>query len=237
MKNMWKSLLFLVIIAMGLTGCAYKNDKMVQQQIPYEDQIVSVQMAVDRFQADNGGILPIKTKVSDTPIYQKYLIDFKRLVPKYLAEAPSSAFESGGVFQYTLIDVETKPLVKIFDLRIAEEIRDLNLRIKMQGYPPFKERIATGVYSLDFKKLGYKEDPIAVSPYSNKELPYIVTDKAEIYVDYRQDLAQMLQTTRSTFLPGEDIRVILHEDSNFVPAFSLPYTIDPDTNEPIFLIE
>ena len=35
--------------------------------------------AVNQFQEDNGGILPIKTKDANTPIYQKYPIDFKRI--------------------------------------------------------------------------------------------------------------------------------------------------------------
>ncbi len=34
------------------------------------------------------------------------------------------------------------PTVKIFDLRIAETIRELKLRMNVQGYPPFKEKIA-----------------------------------------------------------------------------------------------
>ena len=68
-----------------------------------------MQHAVDRFKKDNGGILPIKTKEANTPIYQKYLIDFKKIVHKYMPEIPGNAYESGGIFQYVLIDVETDP--------------------------------------------------------------------------------------------------------------------------------
>lgn len=49
-----------------------------KNQIPYKDQILAVQTAVDTFKKDNGGILPIKTKEAETPIYQKYPIDFKK---------------------------------------------------------------------------------------------------------------------------------------------------------------
>ena len=59
---------------------------------------------IKQFQEDQGGILPIKTLDQTTPIYHKYPIDFKRLVPEYMAEPPGNAYESGGVFQYVIID-------------------------------------------------------------------------------------------------------------------------------------
>ena len=65
----------------------------------------TVQAAVNQFQKDNDGILPIKNSVETTPIYQKYPIDFKRIVPEYMAEPPRNAFESGGVFQYVIVFV------------------------------------------------------------------------------------------------------------------------------------
>lgn len=226
---------FLLIISVVLSGCMYPNEKFTQNQIPYENQIQSVQTAVDAFKKDNGGILPIKTREANTPIYQKYPIEFKKLTPKYLAEPPGNAFESGGVFQYVLVDVETNPTVKLFDLRMADTIRDIQLRIKSNGYPPYKKQIAENVYTIDFKQLGYKQDPYAVSPYSNQNLPFVVTGSAEVYVDYRADLYQKLKKTGETLKSGEDIRNLLVKDSMFVPAYSLPYTIDSKTNEPVFL--
>jgi hypothetical protein len=234
----WKVLgCFLVVISVFLSGCMYPDDKLAENQTPYKDQIQSVQTAVDSFKKDNGGILPIKTKDADTPIYQKYPIDFKRVTPKYMAEPPGNAFESGGIFQYVLIDVETNPTVKIFDLRLADTIRDINLRIKSKGYPPFKKRIASNVYTLDFKRLGYEKPPYAVSPYTNHNLTFVITGNAEVFIDYRSDLYQALQKAHKTLKPGEDIRSILTDDSMFVPAYSLPYTVDAKTNEPVFLEE
>ncbi|MDQ0155229.1 hypothetical protein [Robertmurraya andreesenii] len=227
--------LFLLIMPVFLAGCAYPQDRLAQNQIPYQDQIQSVQAAVEQFQKDNGGILPIKTKENDTPIYQKYLIDFKKLIPAYMAEPPGNAFESGGIFQYVLVNVENNPTVKIFDLRIAETIRDIKLRIKMQKFPPYKEQLADHVFSLDFEKLGYKEDPTVTSPFTKQELPFVITGDGEVYVDYLKDLYQILQKETPDVKAGDDIRDILHKDSPFVPAYSLPYTIDAKTNEPIFL--
>lgn len=225
----------IALSALFLSGCMYPEEKLAKNQIPYADQLQAVQQAVNSFREDNGGILPIKTKEANTPIYQKYPIDFKKIAPKYLAEPPGNAFESGGIFQYVLVDVETNPTVKLLDLRVAETIRDIKLKIRTMGYPPYKEQVADNVYSLDFKKLGYKQQPFAVSPFSNQNLPYVVTGNAEVFVDYRQDLFQELQKTEKDLKPGEDIRNILVENSMFVPAYSLPYTVNAENKEPVFL--
>lgn len=236
MKKIVVPFLAIVIGAM-LSGCMYPEEKLAKNQIPYLDQIQSVQSAVDQFREANGGILPIKTKEADTPIYQKYPVDFKKIVPAYMAEEPGNAFESGGVFQYVLVDVEKEPKVKLLDLRLAETIREIKLRIKTKGYPPYKEKIADNVFTLDYKKLGYKEEPVAISPFTQRNLPFVVDGNAEIYVDYRIDLFEKLQNTEHTLKEGDDIRELLVQDSFFVPAFSLPYTFEQSSNEPIFLVK
>lgn len=226
-------LLFLTVFL--LSGCMYPEKEKVQNQQPYKDQIQAVQTAVDDFKKDNGGILPIKTLDASTPLYQKYQIDFKKIVPKYLAEPPGNAFESGGVFQYVIINAETKPTVKLLDLRTADAIRDLKLRIKANGYPPFKKVLAKNVYTLDFKQLGLEKQLYAVSPYTQQNLPFVINGQGEVFIDYRSDLYQIIKNHKFSLKPGEDIRWILTEDSFFVPAYSLPYTVDAKTNEPVFL--
>ncbi|MBA2875021.1 hypothetical protein [Thermaerobacillus caldiproteolyticus] len=222
-----------------LSGCLYPEERLKQNQIPYADQVAAVQSAVDQYREATGGLLPIQTRDMKTQIYQKYPIDFHRLVPRYMQEPPGNAFESGGVFQYVLVDVEKHPTVKLLDLRMAEQIRDVKLRLKMyqdsHGYPPFKDMLAKGIFTLDYKKLGYKEPPYVVSPFSGNNLPLIIDYNGEIYVDYRIDLYEALKKTKHSYKPGDDIRDILVKDSLFVPAYSLPYTIDPQKNEPIFL--
>jgi hypothetical protein len=225
----------LAFMSILLSGCMYPNKELTKNKIPYKDQMQAVQTAVDSFRNDNGGILPIKTKEAKTPIYQKYPIDFKKITPKYLSEPPGNAFENGGLFQYVLIDVETKPTVKLLDLNMTEAIRDINLRIKAHKYPPFKKQLAKNVYTIDFKKLGYKNPPYALSPFTNKNLPFVITGNAEVYVDYSSDLFQTLKEGNFKVNPGEDIRHILVKDSMFVPAYSLPYTVDSENMEPVFL--
>ncbi|NHC39090.1 hypothetical protein G6549_03865 [Bacillus sp. MM2020_1] len=228
---------FLALTAILLAGCMYPEKELTKNQVPYQNQIQAVQTAVDSFREDNGGILPIKTKEAETPIYQKYPIEFKKITPKYMAEPPGNAYENGGIFQYVLVDVETKPAVKLFDLRITEAIRDIKLRIKTKGYPPYKKQLAKNVFSLDFKQLGYEKAPYIVSPFSNQNLSFVISGSAEVYVDYRPDLYQKLKEKKIKIKPGEDIRTYLVNESMFVPAYSLPYTWDPKTNEPVFLEE
>ena len=232
------SVLFLLVcfIIVLLSGCIYPEAEKVQNQTPYEVQVQTVQAAINQFQKDNDGILPIKNSVETTPKYQKYVIDFKRIVPEYMAEPPSNAFESGGVFQYVIVFYENVPIVKIFDLRIAEKLSELKLRVNVQGYPPFKEKIVNDVYTLDYKKLGYAEEPFVVSPFTNRNLSFVINGNAEIFVDYRIDLYEALKKQmRNKYQKGEDIRDLLLEDSLFVPVYSLPYTFDENTNEPVFL--
>jgi hypothetical protein len=237
-KKLILALVFAASISV-LSGCLYPQENRAENQVPYQDQIQAVQSAVDQYQKDEKGLLPIKTKDGDTPIYQKYLIDFKKIVPKYMAEPPGNAFESGGVFQYVLVDVENDPTVKLFDMRMAGAIQDLTIRLEVyrqsNGYPPFKERIADHVFTLDYKKLGLKEPPTVISPYSQKPLGLIINNEAQIFVDYTPDLLTALQNNKHNYKYGEDIRNILVENSFFVPAYSLPYTIDQKSNKPIFL--
>jgi hypothetical protein len=226
-----------ILVLVTLTGCMYPEEKLVQNQVPYKDQLDSVQSAVDQYKEANGGLLPIKTKDAETPIYQKYPIDFKKIVPRYMAESPGNAYENGGLFQYVLVDAETDPTVKLLDLRMAETIREIKMRINANGYPPFKEKVAENVYTLDFKKIGYKEEPVVVSPFTNQNLHFIISTEGEIYVDYRSDLYQAIKSSKKEFEEGVDIRDILVDNSMFVPAYSLPYAIDLETKEPVFLVK
>lgn len=231
-------LLVIVFSLSLLTGCLYPQDKLAQNEIPYEDQIASVQQAVEQFQEASGGLLPIKTRDMETPIYQKYPIDFTRLSPKYIAEPPGNAYEIGGVYLYVLVNAETNPTVKLLDVRISEEIRELNMRVQIyrssNNYAPFKEQLQTNVFTLDYSKLGLKEEPFVVSPFTGKNLPLLITSNNEIVVDYRIDLYEYLTKYEHTYQKGDDIRDILVDNSMFVPTNSLPYTIN-EANEPIFL--
>ncbi len=147
-----------VITAMAvllLSGCLYPEAEKTENKVSYKHQLQQVQAAVDEFKKANGGLLPIQTKDMKTPLYQKYPIDFKRLAPRYIEEPPASAYESGGMYQYVLVDVENKPTVKLVDLQMAEAIRDMKLRVKMyqekHTYPPYEDAVSKGLFTLNKK--------------------------------------------------------------------------------------
>ncbi|MFS0663695.1 hypothetical protein AB1L06_06635 [Bacillus mojavensis] len=222
-----------------LSGCLYPHErKSSVQATPYQDQLKLVQSAVDEFQKANGGLLPIQTKDMSTPLYQKYPIDFNRLAPRYMAEPPSTAYESGGDYQYVLVDVEDNPTVKLIDVKMAEKIRDIKLRVQMyrqeHKYPPYQDVLARDLFTLDGKKLGEADSLSVTSPISGNSLPLMIDGDGEIYADYRTELVSCLKKSKKTFKPGTEIQDMIWEETPFVPAFSVKYTVN-DKQEPVFL--
>ncbi|WP_181348218.1 hypothetical protein [Thalassobacillus sp. CUG 92003] len=225
------------LLLMALTGCLYPNDQLAKNKVPNQQQLETVQNAVEQYQEQTSNYLPIKTKPQDTPIFQKYLLDFSALKQQGLiSEAPGTAFENGGHYQYVLINVEENPTVKVLDLRTSETIRSINTKIDVykreNGYPPFGKEVASGIYELKYEKLGY-DNPLTVeSPYSQKNLPVLINDRQELVIDYRKDIYQFMEGNDHTYEKGDDLRYLLTDHSPFVPGYSPPYTIED--GEPVF---
>lgn len=217
-----------------LSGCMYKGEEKVVRENPYEDQIELIQKAVNSYRETTGGLLPIKTTEQDTDLYIKYPIEFSKIVPAYTEKIPSNAYETGGIYQYVLMDVEENPTVKLVDLRTAERIRELNLRKHINGKLPFKESVGENVYEIDFKAMGFKEPLKVESPYSDALLPIVVGGDGQFYVDYSIDLNRILQEENPDVKEGEDIRYLLSDSYPILPAYSLPYTVN-EKNEPVFM--
>ncbi|KXH82030.1 hypothetical protein [Sporosarcina sp. HYO08] len=223
-----------VLLLFILSGCMYPGDDQMSQQTPYADQLEAVQKAVDAYKENTSGMLPIKTKEASTDIFIKYPIEFSKIVPAYTEKIPSNAYETGGIYQYVLLDVEENPTVKLVDLRAAERIRELNLRKNVNNSVPFKEAVGQNVYEVDFEKMGFKSPVTVPSPYSDVQLPIVIAGDGNFYVDYTIDLSRALREKNPDVTQGEDIRFLLSDDYPIVPAYSLPYTIN-ENNEPIFL--
>ncbi|KYG88946.1 hypothetical protein A0U40_14705 [[Bacillus] sp. KCTC 13219] len=235
MKTRWIMLATVFLSTLLLTACAYPEERKVENQVPDVDQLASVQRAITEYQADTG-VLPIKTRDMDTDTFIKYLVDFDKLVPKYLSSPPANSFEKGGIFQYIIWNPEENPTIKLVDLRVPERLREVKIRFIGTKYPQYKDSITPYIYTIDFKKIGYKEDVTVASPYSNNQLPVIVSTQGELYVDYSIDLYQFIKEQGLTPQQGDDIRMLLVEHYPVVPAYSLPYTVD-ENNEPIFMYE
>lgn len=225
-----------LLTASVLGGCMFPDTERVNN-IPYEDQLQSVQSAVDAYQ-ENTGVLPIKTKPANTPLMERYPVEFGRLVPGYMADPPSNSFEGGGLFQYVLVDVETDPTIKLIDLRVTERLQELQTKINAfrakEGKFPFDGSLGKNQFTIDYEKVFVSEEPYIPSPYSDKELPIYVDGSGQLFVDYREDMKQVLENTDESLNPGDDLRYLLYEDSPFAPAYSQGYSID-EQGEVIFL--
>ncbi|OZU90104.1 hypothetical protein CIL03_02895 [Virgibacillus indicus] len=237
MKPVYIRVLSLCLLLIFLSGCLYPESELAKNQSPNELQIEQVQSAVDKYKEENQGLVPIKTKPNDTPIFQKYLIDFTPLrESSLLTEIPGNAYENGGVYQYTLITPDDNARVKLIDLRVTEEIRKVNVRLDIYRnkhlYPPYGKEISDGVFLIDYEKLNLDAQPVVVSPYSNENLPIVMDYNGKLHVDYRIDLANALNEYEHDYQEGDDIRYLLAENTPFVPAYSLPYTIKD--GEPVF---
>lgn len=240
MRRFLRPLLLGFTVLFLLSGCMFPQEKRAENQIPYEDQLEAVQRAVDQFREDTG-VLPIQTKDENTPIYQKYVIDFRKLMPRYLSEPPGNAFESGGPYQYVLIDPEESAEVKLIDLRIMREIQELQRAVRQyiakHDYAPIAEAIGLGIYRIDEKRLNYHRDPRVESPYHESTyLPLMIDQYGNVFIDYAIDIHMMLERYDHSFEPGDDVRKILTDHSPIVPAFSVPYTVD-EQGDPVFLEE
>ncbi|WP_164668754.1 hypothetical protein [Virgibacillus doumboii] len=236
-KNTYIQAVNAFLIVFLLSGCLYPENELSKNKVPNEAQLEQVQSAVDTFREETGGLLPIRTKPSDTPIFQKYLIDFKKLKERnIIAEIPGTAFQNGGVYQYTIIYPEENPQVKLIDLRVTDAIREVNVKLEIYRsehiYPPYGQEVADGIFKLDYKKLGLESEPYVVSPFSQKNLPIVMDAQGKLYVDYRIDLNNALKKYDHNYEAGDDIRYLLAENTPFVPAYSLPYTIKD--GEPVF---
>ncbi|MFJ7731123.1 hypothetical protein ACIQXF_04440 [Lysinibacillus sp. NPDC097231] len=230
------ALLLVIATAVLLVGCAYPEDEKRAKLVPDADQLAAIQRAVDEYREATGGLVPIKNSELDTDIYIKYLIDFEKLMPKYLAQIPGNAYEKGGIFQYIIWDPENQAKVKLVDLNAAERIREINIRKMSLQYLPIKGSTSDNVYQINFEELGYKTDVTVKSPYSGAELPMFMTGDGEMHVDYSIDLGQLLKEDKPDVKPGDDIRQLLVDKYPVVPAYSVPYTVD-ENGDPTYYMD
>jgi hypothetical protein len=210
-----------------LTGCMYPNELRKENKVPGE-YIAVVQQAVDRYQEANS-VPPIRNSEMDTPIYEKYVIDFKKLLDSgYLSHIPNDAFENGGNYYYVLVDVEEQPKVKLMDLVAKQQVGDLQREVEAYRLKhdalPLGEQVADSIYRLSYDLLGIK--PVQVrSPYSRQYLSLLINETGSLYIDYAPDIMLAKEKVNETVTEGSevDLRTWLVDQSYFVPVNSLPY--------------
>src|SRR5665647_805361 len=220
--------LMLLLFPLLLSSCAY-GDQIKQQNAPATNEFISVvQGAVDQYIKRNG-VPPIQNKAEDTPIYEKYLVDFAKLRNyNMISAAPTNAFENSGTAIYVLVNIETKPEVKLMDLPSYQQMLELqrvvNAYIKKNGKLPKGKEVAEHFYQLSTDKLSLKKTRIQ-SPYSRQPLEIVIHDSGRIAIDYTPEL--LIAMNKSGLQPSDhsnlDLRSVLVEQAFFVPAWSYPY--------------
>ncbi|HZW68618.1 MAG TPA: hypothetical protein VFF20_08455 [Pseudogracilibacillus sp.] len=220
-----------------LSGCLYPQSELAKNQMPNEEQLALIESAVIQYKEQTNGLVPIKTNSNDVALYEKYVVDFTTLREAQLInEIPATAYENGGFYQYVIITPEDDPRIKLIDLRVTEKIREVYVKLDIYRqknlYPPFGKQVADGIYEINYEKLGFKEEPVVISPFSRQELPLLITTDGDVIVDYRFDIQMTIDEHDLDVAEDEDLRYILEENYPFVPAYSVAYVLE--NKEPVF---
>ncbi|HEY0828960.1 MAG TPA: hypothetical protein VGE40_12755 [Bacilli bacterium] len=227
---MKKTVLFSIIMVLLslLSGCLYPDNQRIENQTAVKEYLTIVQNAVNQYHADSG-VLPIKNSEINTPIYEKYEVDFGKLGERYISTIPPNAYQKGGTNYYVLVNIEKQPEVKLMDLisfiRIGEIERLVKAYMsKHEDTPPAGERVAPHFYRLDFDKLGLENEQIQ-SVYSSQFLGLLVHDSGKVAMDYAPEIMKIItkRGIASSLDESQDLRALLVEQSYYVPASSFPY--------------
>lgn len=218
----------LLVAGMLLGGCLYPDELRKENRIAPQESAAIVQNAVNEY-LERYGVLPIKNSTLDTPLYEKYVIDFKKLINAGLiSQIPANAFENGGSYVYVLVNPELKPEVKMMDLVALQKAADLQktvdkYRVMHNGQIPQGEAAGNGWYYIDYDLLG-SEPPQIQSVFSGQYLNAVVHQSGKVAIDYAPDIMIIVQRENLSSIDSEtDLRSILTEHSYFVPVRSHAY--------------
>lgn len=219
--------MLLTLIVSVLSGCVY-GERIKQQGAPATGEYIAlVQNAMELYQKKTG-ILPIRNKDADTPEFERYRIDFKKLKDaQILSTVPTNAFENGGTAIYVVVHTETVPQVKLLDLVSYQQIVDLQQAVdrykKEHGDAlPKGEPVSQGYWQLDFAGLNRSPEQIR-SPYSQALLYPVMNGAGKVGIDYAPEILRVVQKKGLKPDGVTDLRDIIMDDAHFVPTGSFPY--------------
>lgn len=219
----------LVVMTALLSGCLYPDEQKEQYQQPPKDAILNVQTVIDQYQKDTG-LLPLLNADEQTPVYEKFKIDFAKLQRmNYLSTIPASAFEKGGNYYFLVINEETDPTVKLMNLVLYQKINDLQADVNAyssthDGKLPAGAEMYPSFAAIDYKALDEKE-PAIQSPFSGMLMTAMIDPKGNVYLDYGPDIMQLLKKQEQAPAQGADLRTLLVDASSFVPVKSPVYKL------------
>lgn len=223
-------ILCITLVCALLSGCMYPKEMRKENQIASGEFVMVVQNAVEQFHTKTG-VLPIKNSDQMTPLYEKYPVDFKKLKERGLiSNIPANAFENGGTAIYVLVDVETKPTVKMMDLTSFQQTVEVQKLVdeyksKNNGQLPKGEAITPSFYRIDFAKMNKKPEQ-ANSMYTRQVmLPFMLDEAGRVTIDYSEELMRLIdkKSLQNSLDPNQDLRELLVKESYYVPARTGPY--------------
>ncbi len=223
----WLITALLLSMVIMLTGCLYPKDRLQENKISTGEYIILVQNAVETYK-QRTGVLPIKNSKEDTPLFEKYLIDFKKLLDyNVISQIPADAYEAGGANYYVIVDPEGEMKVKLMDLVIAGEVSDIQRKIDSYvaagNKLPLGDQVKPSFYHINFEQLGMKSVQVR-SVYSEMYLSILIHQSGRIIVDYAPEVMKAITMKEITSPdPNMDLRAYLIEQSNYIPVNSYPY--------------
>ncbi|MEI7024561.1 hypothetical protein [Paenibacillus sp. y28] len=217
-----------VIMALLLSGCMYPKELRKENAVALKESVLIVQTAIQQYQQQTG-VLPIKNFTESTPLYERYVIDFSKMIAKQtLSSIPATAYEKGGSAVFVLTNVEESPQVKLMDIASVQQINEVqkwvdDYRASRQGALPKGAQIAPSFYSIDFKALGQESQQVR-SLYFTQLNSLIINEAGQVFVDYGSDIAQLIQKKGMPAPnPDTDLRQLLVDDGLYVPVKSTAY--------------
>ena len=215
-----------VLLLLLASGCMYPGSDSTGSTVNGQ-YIQVVEQAITAYQ-QRTGYYPIHNSTVETPEYEKYRIDFKKLLEyKLISQAPTDSFEAGGYFYYVITNIESNPRVRLMDLRISQHTADMQRVIDQyrdsNGEFPFGDSIHPQFYAIDFELLNRKPEQVK-SVFSGSFLSFILHESGKVAIDYGLDLMQAISRSSTVeFAADYDLRELLIDQSPFIPVSSYPY--------------
>jgi len=221
MTKRWGLVVVLTAMAALLSGCLYPKDNLAQNQGSVREAVRNMQGVVEEYQTRTG-LLPIINSDAQTPTYEKYRIDMKKLQQLgYIGDIPSISFEKGGSYYFMIINETTEPSVKLMDLVLFQRINEIEQAVRQQttagGELPLGEPAYPGFYRIDYNQLTIKE-PQLRSVFSGSFITAMLDEQGNVYADYGADLARLIREKALEPESNVDLRPLLAANSDYVPV-------------------
>lgn len=217
----------------------YPDHLRKENQVPSGEYIVVVENAVKQYK-EKTGVLPIKNSDENTPVYEKYVIDFKRLLGRYISTIPANAFEAGGSAYYVIIHPETELQVKLMNLAVSQQTIAVQKAVDAYaasnaGKLPSGESVSEAFWQIDYRKLNMEPEYVQSFYTPNMQLPFIIHQSGIVAVDYTSDLMRHIDQNQLRDQLGDvkDLRELLVEAHPYIPVKSFPYRWQEDRPVPV----